>query len=93
MRRYLIVVVPLCAAIVGAPMPGESANKPRSIAACNAALAKKGVKAANPSAVSAEFGKGMWMTVKGKAEIAGGAGAQFICRTHHNSVISLEIVH
>ncbi|MEK1891441.1 MAG: hypothetical protein AAAB35_28555 [Phyllobacterium sp.] len=87
MKNYLIIVVPICAFIVSAPMPGESSNKPRSIAACSAALQKKGLTAPTPSTVTASFGKGMWMTIQGKAN----GGTPFTCKTHHNSVISLTI--
>lgn len=85
MRNYLIIVVPICAFIVSAPMPGESSNKPRSIAACNAAIQKKGYAPPSAAAVTAKFGKGMWMTITGKAS----GGTAFTCKTHHNSVVSL----
>ena len=87
MKSYLIFIVPVCAFIVSAPMPGESANKPRSIAACSAALQKKGLTPPAASAVTTNFGKGMWMTIQGKAN----GNAPFVCKTHHNSVISLTI--
>jgi hypothetical protein len=86
-KNYLIFIVPICAFIVSAPMPGESANKPRSIAACSAALQKKGLTPPSATAFTASFDKGMWITIQGKAS----GNRPFVCKTHHNSVISLTI--
>lgn len=85
MRRYLIIVVPLCAAIVGAPV----SQRQRSIAACIAALESKGFKPVSPS-VKSRF-RSDHVIVSGKVDIPGNVQTPFLCDTRHNSVITLKV--
>ena len=88
-RRYLILVMPLCAAIAGAPAPGEPAHRGRAIAACLTALELKGLKAVQTS-VKSRF-RSDHIMVTGKLDVARKPQPTFSCDTHHNNVITLKI--
>jgi hypothetical protein len=92
-KNYLIAVASLCAVLLSTNAQATS-DKPHSIAACKAALEKKGIKAASLSAISTEFTRnGGRATVKGKVNIPSDPGASFVCETHNNAVISLTVGH
>jgi hypothetical protein len=96
-KKYFIAMASLCAALLSTNAQATS-DKPHSIAACKAALEKKGIKATGLSAITTEFRgngsrAGAWATVKGKVNIASDPGASFVCEIHNNAVISLTIGH
>lgn len=84
-RRYLIIIIPLCATIVGAPV----SERQRSIAACIAALELKGYKPVS-SSVKSRF-RSDHVIVSGKVDTLGDTGAPFLCDTRHNIVITLTV--
>jgi hypothetical protein len=96
-KEYFIAVASLCAVLFSTNAQANS-DKPHSIAACKAALDKKGIKATSVSAITTEFRgngsrAGARATVKGKVNMASDPGASFVCEIHNNAVISLTIGH
>ncbi len=91
MNKRLVAVAPLCSILLCTSAQATS-DKPRSIAACTAALGKKGIKADRLSAVSTEVrANGCCARVTGTVNSARNPGANFVCRTRDNAVYSLRI--